>query len=63
MIGQSTVSLRGVSRGRVLDPTYPGVHGGGGITSRLDTVVKWGRRSSAFARGLVGRTGDGLFWS
>src|SRR5262245_23959399 len=34
-------------RGRFVDPTYPGVHGGGDIiTTRLDAVVKWGRKSS-----------------
>ena len=30
-----------------MDPTYPGVHAGGDIiTTTLDAVVKWGRRSS-----------------
>ncbi|MCU0242631.1 MAG: NADH-quinone oxidoreductase subunit NuoB [Vicinamibacteria bacterium] len=34
-------------RGRFVDPTWPGVHGGGDIiTTRLDAVVKWGRKSS-----------------
>jgi NADH-quinone oxidoreductase subunit B len=34
-------------RGRFVDPTWPGVHAGGDIiTTRLDAVVKWGRKSS-----------------
>jgi NADH-quinone oxidoreductase subunit B len=37
-----------IFKGKLLDPTaYPGVHGGGDIvTTTLDAVVKWGRRSS-----------------
>src|SRR5688572_24052623 len=35
-------------RGKLIDPTaYPGVHGGGDvITTTVDAVVKWGRKSS-----------------
>jgi NADH-quinone oxidoreductase subunit B len=34
-------------RGRFVDPTWPGVHAGGDIvTTRLDAMVKWGRKSS-----------------
>jgi NADH-quinone oxidoreductase subunit B len=34
-------------KGKFVDPTYPGVHAGGNvITTTLDSVVKWGRRSS-----------------
>jgi NADH-quinone oxidoreductase subunit B len=41
------MALLDVFRGRFVDPTYPGVHGGGDIiTTRLDAVVKWGRKSS-----------------
>jgi NADH-quinone oxidoreductase subunit B len=37
-----------IFRGKLLDPTaYPGVHGGGDIiTTTVDSVVKWGRKSS-----------------
>ena len=36
-----------IFKGKLVDPTYPGVHGGGDIiTSRLSAVVKWGRKSS-----------------
>jgi NADH-quinone oxidoreductase subunit B len=37
-----------IFRGRLLDPTaYPGVHGRGDIiTTTVDAVVKWGRKSS-----------------
>jgi NADH-quinone oxidoreductase subunit B len=37
-----------IFKGKMVDPTlYPGVHGGGDIvTTTLDSVVKWGRRSS-----------------
>ena len=37
-----------ILKGKLVDPTlYPGVHGGGDIiTTTLDAVVKWGRRSS-----------------
>ncbi|MBN2370830.1 MAG: NADH-quinone oxidoreductase subunit NuoB [Vicinamibacteria bacterium] len=39
--------LLDVFRGKFVDPTYPGVHAGGDvITTRLDAVVKWGRKSS-----------------
>ncbi len=34
-------------KGRFVDPTYPGVHlSGNAITTTLDAVVKWGRKSS-----------------
>src|SRR5262245_35087189 len=36
-------------RGRFVDPTWAGVHAGGDIiTTRLDAVVKWGRKSSVW---------------
>ena len=37
-----------IFRGKLIDPTtYPGVHGGGDIiTTTVDSVVKWGRKSS-----------------
>ena len=37
-----------IFRGKLVDPTtYPGVHGGGDIiTTTVDAVVKWGRKSS-----------------
>jgi NADH-quinone oxidoreductase subunit B len=36
-----------IFKGKLLDPTYPGVHGGGDIiTTTVDAVVKWGRKSS-----------------
>src|SRR6187551_2874356 len=42
------MSLLDIFKGKHLDPTtYPGVHGGGDIiTTTVDAVVKWGRRSS-----------------
>src|SRR5262245_8115076 len=41
------MGLLDVFRGKYVDPTYPGVHGGGNvITTTLDAVVKWGRKSS-----------------
>jgi NADH-quinone oxidoreductase subunit B len=34
-------------RGKLVDPSWPGVHGGGDIvTTRLSAMVKWGRKSS-----------------
>src|SRR5512136_3108175 len=34
-------------KGKFVDPTYPGLHlGGNAITTTLDAVVKWGRKSS-----------------
>src|SRR5580765_7453295 len=34
-------------KGKFVDPTYPSVHGDGNIIStRLDALVKWGRKSS-----------------
>jgi NADH-quinone oxidoreductase subunit B len=34
-------------KGEQVDPTWPGVHAGGDIiTTRLDAMVKWGRKSS-----------------
>ena len=37
-----------IFKGKLVDPTtYPGVHGGGDIiTTTVDSVVKWGRKSS-----------------
>jgi len=41
------MGLLDVFKGKFVDPTYPGVHGGGDIiTTRIDAVVKWGRKSS-----------------
>jgi len=41
------MALLDVLRGKLIDPTYPGVHGGGDIvTTRLSAVVNWGRKSS-----------------
>ena len=34
-------------KGKFVDPTYPGVHAGGDvITTSLDAMIKWGRKSS-----------------
>ncbi len=41
------MGLLDLFKGKFVDPTYPGVHMGGDvITTTLDAVVKWGRRSS-----------------
>jgi NADH-quinone oxidoreductase subunit B len=42
------MGLIDIFRGKLLDPTaYPGVHAGGDIiTTQLDALVKWGRKSS-----------------
>ena len=41
------MGLLDLFKGKFVDPTYPGVHAGGDvITTRLDAVVKWGRKSS-----------------
>jgi NADH-quinone oxidoreductase subunit B len=41
------MGLLDIFKGKLLDPTYPGVHGGGDlITTRVDALVKWGRKSS-----------------
>jgi NADH-quinone oxidoreductase subunit B len=42
------MGLLDIFKGKFVDPTaYPGVHGGGDIiTTTVDAVVKWGRRSS-----------------
>src|SRR5262245_1731320 len=41
------VGILDVLKGRFVDPTYPSVHAGGDIiTTTLDAVVKWGRKSS-----------------
>jgi NADH-quinone oxidoreductase subunit B len=41
------MSVLDLLRGRFVDPTWPGVHAGGDIiTTRLDAMVKWGRKSS-----------------
>ncbi len=43
----SDMGLLDIFKGKFVDPTYPGVHGDGNIvTTRLDAVVKWGRKSS-----------------
>jgi NADH-quinone oxidoreductase subunit B len=44
----SSMGLLDIFKGKLLDPTaYSGVHAGGDIiTTRLDAVVKWGRKSS-----------------
>jgi len=42
------MGLLDIFRGKLVDPTtYPGVHGGGDIiTTTVDAMVKWGRKSS-----------------
>ena len=41
------MGLLDLFKGKFVDPTYPGVHAGGNVvTTTLDAVVKWGRRSS-----------------
>ena len=42
------MGLLDIFKGKLVDPTaYPGVHGGGDIiTTTVDAVVKWGRKSS-----------------
>ena len=41
------MGLLDLLQGKFVDPTYPGVHAGGNVvTTTLDAVVKWGRRSS-----------------
>jgi NADH-quinone oxidoreductase subunit B len=41
------MGLLDLFRGKFVDPTYPGVHAGGNvITTTLDSVVRWGRKSS-----------------
>jgi len=41
------MGLLDIFKGKFVDPTYPGVHAGGNvITTTLDAVVKWGRKSS-----------------
>jgi NADH-quinone oxidoreductase subunit B len=41
------MGLLDLFRGKFVDPTYPGVHAGGNvITTTVDAVVKWGRKSS-----------------
>jgi len=41
------MGLLDVFKGKLVDPTYPGVHGGGDIiTTQLSALVKWGRKSS-----------------
>jgi NADH-quinone oxidoreductase subunit B len=41
------MGLLDVFKGKFVDPTYPSVHGDGNIIStRLDALVKWGRKSS-----------------
>ena len=41
------MGLLDLFKGKFVDPTYPGVHAGGDIiTTTLDAVVKWGRKSS-----------------
>ena len=41
------MGLLDLLKGKYVDPTYPGVHAGGDIiTTTVDAIVKWGRRSS-----------------
>ncbi len=41
------MGLLDIFKGKFVDPTWAGVHAGGDIiTTRLDAVVKWGRKSS-----------------
>jgi len=41
------MGLLDLFKGKFVDPTYPGVHMGGDvITTTLDALVRWGRRSS-----------------
>jgi len=41
------MGLLDIFRGKLLDPTWASVHAGGDvITTRIDAVVKWGRKSS-----------------
>ncbi len=41
------MGLLDLFKGKYVDPTYPGVHMGGNVvTTTLDAVVKWGRKSS-----------------
>jgi NADH-quinone oxidoreductase subunit B len=41
------MGLLDVFKGKLVDPTYASVHAGGDIiTTRLDAVVRWGRKSS-----------------
>ncbi len=41
------MGLLDIFKGKFVDPTYPGVHAGGNvITTTVDAVVKWGRKSS-----------------
>ena len=41
------MGLLDLFQGKFVDPTYPGVHAGGNvITTTLNAVVRWGRRSS-----------------
>jgi NADH-quinone oxidoreductase subunit B len=41
------MGLLDILKGKYVDPTYPGVHARGDIiTTTVDAVVKWGRRSS-----------------
>jgi len=41
------MGLLDIFKGEFVDPTWPGVHAGGNvITTTVDAVVKWGRKSS-----------------
>jgi NADH-quinone oxidoreductase subunit B len=41
------MGLLDLFKGKFVDPTWPGVHAGGNvITTTVDAVVKWGRKSS-----------------
>jgi NADH-quinone oxidoreductase subunit B len=43
------MGLLDLFKGKFVDPTWAGVHAGGDIiTTRLDAVVKWGRKSSVW---------------
>ncbi len=49
-MGYARIAVMGVLdllRGKLVDPSWPGVHGGGDIiTTRVSAAVKWGRKSS-----------------
>jgi len=41
------MGLLDIFKGKMVDPTYPGLHAGGNIvTTSLDAIIKWGRKSS-----------------
>jgi NADH-quinone oxidoreductase subunit B len=41
------MGLLDIFKGKLVDPTYPGLHAGGNIvTTSVDAIIKWGRKSS-----------------